>query len=874
MGLTPFKNRLRESAALRYLFALALAAMALVAQLFFEWLAGANQPLAVGSSHLFLAAPALSSVLAGRRSGFTTLSFSTVLMLYFCLPPYHTFLIASPEVFIHLVLFVAVGVAICVGGGNLYVSHETLSSTLHSIGDGVVATDEKLAVTFMNPVAQSLSGWQIGHAKGKNIGEVLHLAHEYDSRRPVEQPATTALYRSTVTYLAGNTVLVSRNGRRTPIEDSAAPILGPSRKPLGAVMVFRDVSERRTAEQSLLESDIRYHFLADSVPECIFTCTAEGQCDYVNQRWSEYTGLAAGKTASENWGSAVHPDDLARTTGRWSEALRTGGLFEVEHRLRGKDFGYRSFLTRAFPMKDVRDKIAKWFVVSTDIEDVKRADARSLQARKLESVGLLAGGVAHDFNNLLTVINGYAGSALGQMAEDDPFLPAAQEILAAGERATGLVRQLLAFSRNQVFRPESVNLNEIASGMERLLSRLLGDDIEIVVKAFPTLEPTMADKHQIEQVIMNLAVNARDAMPHGGTLTFETRNVTIDGRCPVCAAEIRPGAYVGLSVRDTGTGIEPNAREHLFEPFFTTKPEGKGTGLGLATVHGVVMQSGGHVDVESIPGNGAAFHILLPVIRQEAAAATGGGEVEIRGGAETILLVEDDPDVRRFVAMALRRSGYRILEAAAGEEALMRYSAETFDLLVTDISMPKINGRELAARFRSLKPEIKVLLISGYDDSGESVAIPGAAFLAKPFSQKAIGAKIREVLGKPWPLGRVLIVDDDRAVRGFLRSVLEGAGYAVAEAENGSEALRRIEESVPDVAITDLVMPEREGIETIGEMSKKYPAMGVIAVSGVGDGTYLRVAAALGAHAHLPKPIDMQRLLLEVARLTARRERA
>ncbi len=677
--------------------------MALLAQLFFEWLAGGNQPLAVGSSHIFLAAPALSSVLAGRRSGFTTLFFSTVLMLYFCLPPYHTFLVSSPQVLVHLVLFAAVGTAICIGGGNLYLSHETLSSTLHSIGDGVVATDEKLAVTFMNPVAQSLSGWQIGHAKGKNIAEVLHLAHEYDSRRAVAQPATSALYRSTVTYLARDTVLVSRNGHRTPIEDSAAPILGPSRKPLGAVMVFRDVSERRTAEQSLLESDIRYRFLADSVPECIFTCSPDGLCDYVNQRWSEYTGLAAGKPVSENWESALHPDDLERTAGRWGEALRTGGLFEVEHRLRGKSGEYRSFLTRAFPMKDVREQIAKWFVISTDIEDVKRADERSLQARKLESVGLLAGGVAHDFNNLLTVINGYAGSALNQMAETDPLMPAAREILAAGERATALVRQLLAFSRKQVLQPESVNLNDIAAGMERMLSRLLGDHIEIVVNASPSLQATMADRHQIEQVIMNLAVNSRDAMPDGGTLTIETRNVTITGRCPVCAAEIRPGAYVGLSVRDTGTGIEPGAREHLFEPFFSTKPEGKGTGLGLATVHGIVMQSGGHIDVESAAGAGAAFHILLPVVRQEPVAATERAAAEIHGGAETVLLVEDDPDVRRFIAMALRRSGYRILEAAGGDEALERFSSGGRGF-IGDRSVHAEDGRARTGHALSIDP--------------------------------------------------------------------------------------------------------------------------------------------------------------------------
>ncbi|HJT86818.1 MAG TPA: PAS domain S-box protein, partial [Bryobacteraceae bacterium] len=384
-------------------------------------------------------------------------------------------------------------------------------------------------------------------------------------------------------------------------------------------------------------------------------------------------------------------------------------------------------------------------------EEHQRLQAQLQQAQKMESIGRLAGGVAHDFNNLLTVINGYSALAMNRLRED-PLFETVHEIHKAGEAAAALVRQLLAFSRKQLLCEELVDLNGMVGDMRKMLLPLLGEHIEIVAALASSLDPVLADRHQIEQVLMNLAVNARDAMPQGGVLTIATDGVTCGPFCHQCLGQMRPGRYVRVTVRDTGSGMDAQTREHLFEPFFSTKQPGHGTGLGLATVHGIVLQSGGHIDVESEPGRGAIFRVYLPAadgFPPSPSPQAGVVPADAPHGQETILLVEDQAEVRRFVASALEERGYRVLVASSGEEALSRCAEAPVDLLLTDVVMPRMGGCELAALVQSHQPRAKVLFMSGYSEeilNGQTQGVRGAALIQKPFTPHTLARKIREML--------------------------------------------------------------------------------------------------------------------------------
>jgi PAS domain S-box-containing protein len=372
------------------------------------------------------------------------------------------------------------------------------------------------------------------------------------------------------------------------------------------------------------------------------------------------------------------------------------------------------------------------------------------QAQKMEAVGRLAGGVAHDFNNLLTVILGYGNMVLGQLDENDPAREYVEEMTRAGERAASLTRQLLAFSRKQILAPRVLDLNSVVTEMHRLLERLIGENIHLSTILAPDLSPVRADPGQLEQVIMNLAVNARDAMPGGGKLLLETANVELDAAHARLFPEVRPGAYVMVAISDTGCGISEEVRPHLFEPFFTTKGPGMGTGLGLATVYGIVKQSEGHITVDSAPGQGTIFRIYLPVAAEEKAAAKPRTGLPLKRGSERLLLVEDEEPVRRIARTALAANGYRVYEAADGEQALevCRQLGGRIDLLITDVIMPGMNGRELADTLAEQYPALRVLFVSGYTDTA---ALPEGvgednAFLQKPFTPSSLAKKVRQLL--------------------------------------------------------------------------------------------------------------------------------
>jgi nitrogen-specific signal transduction histidine kinase len=393
-------------------------------------------------------------------------------------------------------------------------------------------------------------------------------------------------------------------------------------------------------------------------------------------------------------------------------------------------------------------------VLVTDVTERKHLETQLLQSQKMDSVGRLAGGVAHDFNNLLGVITGYGELLAGRLPNDPQLKRYVNDILKAAARAAGLTRQLLAFSRKQVLQPRVLDLNAVVAEMEKMLRRLIGEDVQLITVFDESLEGVRADPGQMEQVLMNLAVNARDAMPRGGRLTIETANVDLDATYARSRPGVKPGPHVMLAVSDTGHGMEPEVLGHIFEPFFTTKEAGKGTGLGLATVHGIVKQSGGHIFVYSERGQGTTFKIYLPRVQAgKAAEAPATPPAELHRGSETVLLVEDEESLRRIVRECLEASGYSVIEARHAGQALELAEGRSapIHLLITDVMMPGMSGSQLAAALTASHAETRVLYMSGYTDDAvvlHGVLAADVSFLQKPFTIDALARKVREVLDR------------------------------------------------------------------------------------------------------------------------------
>jgi nitrogen-specific signal transduction histidine kinase/ActR/RegA family two-component response regulator len=388
-----------------------------------------------------------------------------------------------------------------------------------------------------------------------------------------------------------------------------------------------------------------------------------------------------------------------------------------------------------------------------DITERKSLERQLHQSQKMEAIGRLAGGVAHDFNNLLGVIMGYSEMVLHDLAQDDPRRGRIEQIRRSGERAAALTRQLLAFSRKQILEPRVLDLYALLADMDKMLRRLIGEDIELVTQPDPLLPPIKADPGQIEQIVMNLVVNARDAMPRGGTITIATTPLELDQDACRGYEGARPGCYVKLVVADTGVGMTPEVQSRVFEPFFTTKAAGSGTGLGLSTVYGIVTQSGGHIAVTSEPGRGTRFEILFPQVEKEAIAGTTDRPAipESPAGTETILVVEDEPMVREMLCDSLREIGYSVLEAGELGEADRRCREHDgpIHLLMTDVVLPGVGGRELAQRLTAIRPEMKLLFMSGYTDDAvvrQGILTAGVMFLQKPFTLDGMARKVREAL--------------------------------------------------------------------------------------------------------------------------------
>jgi PAS domain S-box-containing protein len=520
------------------------------------------------------------------------------------------------------------------------------------------------------------------------------------------------------------------------------------------LVMAQDVTQRLRAEESLRAAEARYRTLVEQLTAITYICELgrDAQWHYVSPQIQSLLGIAPEEWLADPtlFGKQCHPEDLGPARAADSKALETG-RFECEYRMFTRDGRTLWFRDTGMVVRDSSGRPTLHGLM-LDVTEAKVMEAQLRQAQKMEAVGTLAGGIAHDFNNLLTVIQGY-GQLLAERLKDNAELAAeVKQIEDAAQRAAALTRQLLAFSRRQVLKPKVLDLNSVVTGMDRMLRRVIGEDIELVTKTAADLGQVQADPGQVEQVIMNLAVNARDAMPEGGKLIFETRNVELDDAYAREHMGARPGQYAMLAVTDTGVGMDAQTQAHIFEPFFTTKELGRGTGLGLSTVYGIVKQSGGYITVYSEPGRGSTFKIYLPRALQPAAAASAAARVEQKArGTETILLLEDDHGLRELAVRVLRTSGYTVLEAANGEQAerVCREHAGEIHLLLTDVVMPGQSGPEVARRLSPLRPAMKVLYISGYAPNAiveQGTLGPGAAFLHKPFTPSALLEKVQQVL--------------------------------------------------------------------------------------------------------------------------------
>jgi PAS domain S-box-containing protein len=589
----------------------------------------------------------------------------------------------------------------------------------------------------------------LGYAKREDLLAV-HAPELYaepkDRDRYIQQLRSTGLVRDFAT------VLRRRDGSEFPVELSARAVPGADGQLLRIDASIADVTERHLAETTLRDSEARFRQLAENIREVFFITEAvTGHCLYLSPAYESIFGqtCAMGCATPQAWADTVHPEDRDRVLAAEKVDLAPDGAIDV-FRVVHQDKTVRWVRRRVFPVKNAAGMVYRIVGVAEDITELRRTEQQLIQAQKMEAVGQLAGGIAHDFNNLLGAITLFGELAAGDIPANDARREDLDSIQEAVQRATTLTRQLLAFSRQQVLNTVVLDPNTVISDLVKMLTRLIGEDVELITELAPDAGMVRADAGQLEQVLLNLTVNARDAMPSGGKIIIATTHATLSEDAARLGEIERAGDYTVITVSDNGAGMGPEVRAHVFEPFFSTKGA-RGTGLGLATVYGIIRQSGGHIAVISEPGRGTTFTIHLPMVVGAAASRVSKAEAAPSGGSETILLAEDDPAVRVAASTVLKRLGYTVIVARTAEDALTKAESHGshIDMVVSDVVLPGMDGNELIQQLRRTHPDIKALLTSGY--AGELIARravlePDIPFLEKPFTSSRLAKKVRDVL--------------------------------------------------------------------------------------------------------------------------------
>src|SRR6266536_1597445 len=634
-----------------------------------------------------------------------------------------------------------------------------LASIIQSSHDAVIGKTVDQVITSWNPGAERLFGYTAKEMIGRHIEVLIPLEDRKGEAKvaAVAQGERVEQYQTRRIRKDGTTVEVSLT--LSPIADRAGAIVG-------VATVARDVTERQRA-------DARFRGLLEAAPDAMVCVDADGRIALVNAQTERLFGYERDELVGRpveilvpNELRDAHHGHRARYVAdprprpmsaemQLAARRRDGSTFPAEISLSAIDTDEGILITAA--VRDVTERLE----IQAERERLRaqaergRLEHELQQSRRLESLGQLAGGVAHDFNNLLGVISNYASFAGEEIAKEpqarwQPVRDDIEQVQKAADRAAGLTRQLLAFARQEVIQPRVLNLNDMVTSVEQLLLRTLGEHVELIIDLSDDLGPVLADAGQIEQVLVNLAVNARDAMRGGGKLTIQTANACIDEAAADQAA-LAPGNYVTVKVSDTGTGIPKEIIDRVFEPFFTTKQKGEGSGLGLATVYGIITQAHGHLRIYSEPGVGTVVTALLPVTDRAAAAGAPSAAEPQRGNGETVLVVEDEDAMREVTRRILARNGYEVVAVAGGQEALRTLTGrlEHIDVLLTDVIMPQMQGKELADKVRVLHPEVRVVFMSGYTEgvlSAQGVLEPGIDLIEKPFSETTVLSKLREVL--------------------------------------------------------------------------------------------------------------------------------
>ncbi len=648
---------------------------------------------------------------------------------------------------------------------------------LDSTAGGYYAVDREGNTTLCNEAFLRMLGFaREGDAVGCKLHDVIHHTHPDGTHYDVEVcPIYNCAKNGTPAHVSDE-FFYRLDGTPIAVEYWVRPIMMDGVHQ-GAICTFLDVTERKRAVEALHASEAQFRSLAQAMPNHVWTAPVSGELDWFNNQVFGYSGLSVADLAAHGWTQMVHPEDLPAAIARWTASLDNGATYETEFRLRRADGAYRWHIARAVPVHDDEGRLMRWVGTNTDIEDQKTAAATLLdinvqleaqvalrtgelmaaeaslrQAQKMEAVGHLTGGIAHDFNNLLTGIIGSLDIVRrrleGQLSDDTArFIDAAS---ASAQRAAALTHRLLAFARRQSLDTKPEDLNACVAGMAELLRRSLGEHISFETNLQDGLWLGLTDVHQLENALLNLAINARDAMPEGGKLIVESANARLDQAYAQAREDVTPGEYAVISVTDTGMGMPPDVVARAFDPFFTTKPIGQGTGLGLSMIYGFMKQSGGHIRIHSSPGQGTTVKLYMRRAPDGGPAAPVAVEAEVpRGQGETVLVVEDDATVRMLVVEVLEELGYRYLEAPDGPSALKLMDVPRIDLLVTDVGLPVMNGRQLAEIARQRRPGLKVLFITGY---AETAAVrggfldPGMEMMTKPFALDALGAKIRQLI--------------------------------------------------------------------------------------------------------------------------------